>query len=111
MLHLPRRPLRVVSGCRAPGACVRACGPALQEYCDASLHAVLGAHILHEPSSRRPNMDLVLTVLIDIAKGMEYIHKKNIIHGGERRWTPVMAGAWTRAPAASLRASTAQSAD
>lgn len=26
-------------------------------------------------------MDLVLTVLLDIARGMMYIHAKNIIHG------------------------------
>jgi hypothetical protein len=28
-------------------------------------------------------MDLVLTVLMDVARGMQYIHNKNIIHGGE----------------------------
>jgi hypothetical protein len=35
------------------------CVPEPQEYCDASLHAVLGAHILHDPATRAPNMDLV----------------------------------------------------
>jgi hypothetical protein len=40
----------------------------VQEYCDASLHAVMGAHILHDPVTRKPNMDLVLTVLLDIAR-------------------------------------------
>jgi hypothetical protein len=58
--------------------------PNAQEYCDASLHAVLGAAILHDAGSRSPNMDLVLTVLQDVARGMAYIHAKNIIHGGGR---------------------------
>lgn len=53
----------------------------VQEYCNASLQDALRNRLLHKPDTKGPDMDLVLTVLMDIARGLVYIHGKNIIHG------------------------------
>jgi len=53
----------------------------VQEYCNASLQDALRNQLLHNPSSLQPDLDLVLCILMDIARGMDYIHSKNIIHG------------------------------
>jgi len=53
----------------------------VQEYCNASLYDALKQQLLHNKETKVPDMDLVLSILIDIAKGLIYIHAKNIIHG------------------------------
>ena len=61
----------------------------MQELCDTSLHATLQAGLLHGRPNRAPDMDLVLTLLSQVARGMSYLHQKNIMwvfmEGGERR--------------------------
>lgn len=52
----------------------------MQELCNATLKAVLSDCLLHSAASV-PDMDPILTILADIARGMDYIHAKNIIHG------------------------------
>ncbi|KAJ9519979.1 hypothetical protein QJQ45_014707 [Haematococcus lacustris] len=53
----------------------------VQEYCSASLQDALSNRLLHNPTTLKPDMDLVLSILMDIARGMDYIHCNNIIHG------------------------------
>ncbi|GAX73206.1 hypothetical protein CEUSTIGMA_g659.t1 [Chlamydomonas eustigma] len=53
----------------------------VQEYCNASLQDALRNKLLHKADTKQPDMDLVLSVLMDISRGMMYIHDKNIIHG------------------------------
>lgn len=75
----------------------------VQEYCSASLQVrylvvpsrsnlarftlvcpgqdALRNRLLHKSDSKAPDLDLILSVLMDIARGMIYIHSKNIIHG------------------------------
>jgi len=52
----------------------------VQELCNATLKAVLGDNLLHGGAGA-PDMDPILTILCDIARGMDYIHSKNVIHG------------------------------
>ncbi|GAX84642.1 hypothetical protein CEUSTIGMA_g12063.t1 [Chlamydomonas eustigma] len=53
----------------------------VQEYCNASLQDALRNQLLLKADTKGPDLDLVLSVLMDIARGMCYIHGKNIIHG------------------------------
>ncbi|KAG1663771.1 hypothetical protein FOA52_011822 [Chlamydomonas sp. UWO 241] len=54
----------------------------VQECCNASLFDALKQQLMHHnKQTMAPDMDLVLSVLIDIARGLIYIHGKNIIHG------------------------------
>lgn len=53
----------------------------VQEYCNASLQDALRNKLLYKQDTKSPDMDLILSVLMDIARGMIYIHSKNIIHG------------------------------
>eukprot|EP00955_Chlamydomonas_euryale_P084361 363954-Chlamydomonas_euryale.AAC.5 len=48
----------------------------MQEYCNASLYDALKQQLLHNKETKVPDMDLVLSILIDIAKGLIYIHAK-----------------------------------
>jgi hypothetical protein len=41
------------------------------------------AGLLHNAATRHPLMELLLALLLDCAHGLEYLHEKNIIHGGE----------------------------
>eukprot|EP00195_Chlamydomonas_chlamydogama_P017133 CAMPEP_0202897514 /NCGR_PEP_ID=MMETSP1392-20130828/6251_1 /ASSEMBLY_ACC=CAM_ASM_000868 /TAXON_ID=225041 /ORGANISM="Chlamydomonas chlamydogama, Strain SAG 11-48b" /LENGTH=1235 /DNA_ID=CAMNT_0049583177 /DNA_START=164 /DNA_END=3873 /DNA_ORIENTATION=+ len=53
----------------------------VQEYCDAgSLSAVFDKGQFHDPSGI-PYLDIILSILMNVAKGMAHIHSKNIIHG------------------------------
>ncbi len=70
--------------CRAPDparVCVAVCARGAQEFCNASLQDALRNQLLHDPKTLVPDLDLVLTLLMDIARGMQYIHSRNIIHG------------------------------
>jgi serine/threonine protein kinase len=53
----------------------------VQEYCNASLQDALRNKLLVKQETKTPDLDLILSVLMDIARGMIYIHSKNIIHG------------------------------
>ena len=53
----------------------------VQELCDVSLADALESSLLHNKQTQQPNMVMLLWTLADIAKGMAYIHSKNIIHG------------------------------
>mmetsp|Transcript_8894 Transcript_8894/g.26992 ORF Transcript_8894/g.26992 Transcript_8894/m.26992 type:complete len:491 (-) Transcript_8894:807-2279(-) len=53
----------------------------VQEYCNASLQDAMCTKLLHKKETMAPDMDLVLSILMDIARGLQYIHEKNIIHG------------------------------
>ncbi|KAG1663773.1 hypothetical protein FOA52_011824 [Chlamydomonas sp. UWO 241] len=53
----------------------------VQEYCNASLQDAMVTKLLHNKETMQPDMDLVLSILMDIARGLQYIHDKNIIHG------------------------------
>lgn len=37
--------------------------------------------MLHRRGDNAPNLDLILALLTDVARGLEYLHSKNIIHG------------------------------
>lgn len=41
----------------------------------------MGASVFQLDDGVTPDLPCILTVLLDIASGMEYIHGKNIIHG------------------------------
>eukprot|EP00195_Chlamydomonas_chlamydogama_P016146 CAMPEP_0202891888 /NCGR_PEP_ID=MMETSP1392-20130828/1814_1 /ASSEMBLY_ACC=CAM_ASM_000868 /TAXON_ID=225041 /ORGANISM="Chlamydomonas chlamydogama, Strain SAG 11-48b" /LENGTH=1173 /DNA_ID=CAMNT_0049575753 /DNA_START=288 /DNA_END=3809 /DNA_ORIENTATION=+ len=53
----------------------------VQELCHASLADALVSCFLHDKDTQRPHLNLLLGVLGDVARGMVYIHSKNIIHG------------------------------
>ena len=53
----------------------------VQELCHASLADALVSSLMHNKQTQQPNMSIILLTLIDIAKAMNYIHCKNIIHG------------------------------
>ncbi len=59
-----------------PGLAARS----LQELCSVTLRAVLYDGLLHGKSGSA-DMDPVLTLLADVARGLEFIHSKHIIHG------------------------------
>jgi len=52
----------------------------VQELCHATLQDALIDGVLHNEDNQ-PELEVLLLVLQDIAKGMGYIHSKNIIHG------------------------------
>lgn len=41
----------------------------------------LDNYLLHRRGDNAPHLDLVLALLTDVARGLEYLHSKNIIHG------------------------------
>ena len=53
----------------------------LQELCNVSLYVAIKQDVLHDPVSREPNMEAILALLLDIADGMAYLHRNNIVHG------------------------------
>ncbi|GFH18496.1 protein kinase domain-containing protein, partial [Haematococcus lacustris] len=54
----------------------------VQELCSATLQDALRLSMLHaQDSAQQPIMELVLSLLTDVARGMAYIHGKGIIHG------------------------------
>eukprot|EP00955_Chlamydomonas_euryale_P118101 366519-Chlamydomonas_euryale.AAC.7 len=48
----------------------------VQEYCNASLQDAMCTKLLHKKETMAPDMDLVLSILMDIARGLQYIHEK-----------------------------------
>lgn len=58
----------------------RMCTP--QEWCNTTMGEALRQSLLHNKESHDPQMDLLLTLLNDVVQGVEYLHSKNIIHGG-----------------------------
>ncbi len=47
--------------------------------------AAMRAGLLHSQPAGTPLMDLLLTLLLDMTGGIQYLHDKSIIHGGEGR--------------------------
>lgn len=52
-----------------------------QELCDANVADALVVSLWHDRGTARPHLNLILCTLEDIARGVAYIHSKNIIHG------------------------------
>ncbi len=55
--------------------------------CSTSLAVAMQLNALHDPHTGRTDEVALLSVLSDIAAGLEYLHRSNIVHGGERRGT------------------------
>jgi len=53
----------------------------VQESCNASLQDAVRNQLLLHRASQAPDLDLILSLLCDIARGLVYIHSKSIIHG------------------------------
>ena len=54
----------------------------VQEYCEFTLSRIMDWRLLHQ--DRRPLLDIILHILGQLAQGMAYIHRNNIIHGARR---------------------------
>lgn len=54
--------------------------PPLQELCQATVADAIVIGLWHDKLTGQPHV-IVLSVLCDIARGVAYIHSKNIIHG------------------------------
>ncbi len=55
----------------------------VQEWCNSTLGQALRSWLLHKKATREPLIDLLLELLLDCAQGINYLHDKNIIHGGK----------------------------
>lgn len=53
----------------------------VQELCQTSLVETLETWVFHDHLTGLPRMDLILSVLLDVASGCAHIHSKNIIWG------------------------------
>jgi serine/threonine protein kinase len=53
----------------------------VQECCSAPLSRALEEGLLHDKGSGQVHAALVLTLLLDCARGLAYLHSKSIIHG------------------------------
>ncbi|KAG1681382.1 hypothetical protein FOA52_007430 [Chlamydomonas sp. UWO 241] len=53
----------------------------VQELCQASLTEALLGNLLHNPVTQAPDHALVLSTLLDVARGMAYLNEHHIIHG------------------------------
>lgn len=53
----------------------------VQECCTASLHEAREESLLHDPATHAPLMLPLLSILMDMARGVEYLHSRGIIHG------------------------------
>ena len=54
---------------------------AFQELCDATVADALAVNLWHDLGTKQPHLNLILCALEDIARGVAFIHSKNIIHG------------------------------
>ena len=52
-----------------------------QELCDSTVADALAGCLWHDPTTKQPHLHLILGTLGDIARGVAFIHSKNIIHG------------------------------
>jgi hypothetical protein len=80
--------LILLSKCGPHWRCLLEFTPGMQEWCDISLAHALKQKLLHSRSKGRacePLMDLVLSFLCDITRGLSHLHSHNIIHAGEDR--------------------------
>jgi hypothetical protein len=50
----------------------------VQELCDASLLSAIDSHLLHEQDTNTPCVDLVVSLLRDVADGMVHLHQKGV---------------------------------
>lgn len=55
-------------------------GPSTQDECEASLLQVLHAGFLHDPPGNLPRKRVILSLLLDTAQGLQYLHSKGLIH-------------------------------
>lgn len=53
----------------------------VQEWCLASLHHAREGRTLHDPGTGMSDTLRCLSIFVDMAAGMEYLHAKGIIHG------------------------------
>ena len=60
-----------------------------QELCDSTVADALAVGLWHDPRTKLPHLNLILGTLGDIARGVAFIHSKNIIHGEHNaEWPP-----------------------
>ena len=52
-----------------------------QELCEATVADALVVSLWHDLDTKQPHLNLILCTLEDIARGVAFIHSKNIIHG------------------------------
>ena len=52
-----------------------------QELCDITLADGLAAGLYHDQATKQPHLGIIFCMLKDIARGVAFIHSKNIIHG------------------------------
>ena len=61
-----------------------------QELCDITVADALVASLFHEQGSKQPHLSLIISNLEDIARGIAYIHSKNVIHGRSVPFCPAI---------------------
>ena len=59
-----------------------------QELCDATVADALVVSLWHDLGTKKPHLNLILCTLEDIARGVTFIHSKNIIHGNSHAAFP-----------------------